>query len=108
MTQSIKRRLSRLEHLQSLREKEIGKRYGRLVIKDITIIKSRAHAICICDCGVNHTAKLDKLRIGDTASCGCYSIENRRDRARKNLQGHMRVEQTNLYQIGRASCWERV
>ena len=58
----------------------VGKRFGRLTVIEIAEkpkeIKSR-HTFwkCICDCGKNTVVASDKLKNGDTQSCGCLKIE---------------------------------
>lgn len=54
----------------------IGVRFGRLVVvDDITIKGKRSNFLCLCDCGKTKTVYIDKLRGGDTKSCGCLNSE---------------------------------
>lgn len=62
----------------------VGKRFGRLVVTEVTETVSPANNIiyglkCLCDCGKTSTPTEEKLRTGDTISCGCA----RRERMRK-------------------------
>ena len=54
----------------------IGQRFGRLVVvkfdrKD----KQGVWFLCQCDCGNIKLTTLDRLRYGDTSSCGCLRRE---------------------------------
>ena len=56
--------------------KVIGKRYGRLVVTDITSdARYRKCARCVCDCGNTREVRMDKLNTGRTKSCGCLQKE---------------------------------
>jgi len=62
------------------REKEIGKRYGKLVILDFDPEpdkhgKPRINAVC--DCGEKKVFHFQNLRRGATKSCGCLKLEPR-------------------------------
>lgn len=61
--------------------KEIDKRYGRLVVLALVAEmkgkRRKYYASCICDCGNFHTTELANLRYGETRSCGCLLIESR-------------------------------
>ena len=51
---------------------EVGQRYGRLTVLERSGSKRRAAAwLCQCDCGARTTVGGDKLRRGETRSCGC-------------------------------------
>lgn len=57
-----------------------GAKYGRLLV--IEEVEPRVYSYgsyrmvsCICDCGNNVIARLSKLRIGWTKSCGCLQKE---------------------------------
>jgi len=50
----------------------IGKRFGRLTVKDFSERKDgRTFWLCECDCGNEITARVDSLTSGETQSCGC-------------------------------------
>lgn len=56
---------------------EIGKRYGRLIVKSLSDMRSkekRLHWVCLCDCGVTTIVSGKDLRSGHTVSCGCYGL----------------------------------
>jgi hypothetical protein len=55
---------------------KIGDRFGRLVVLEKTLTKSRAHWICQCDCGNQKEIRSDSLYSGNTQSCGCLAIES--------------------------------
>lgn len=57
-------------------KKEIGKKYGRLTIKEIkTEVNKKAIAICDCECGNIKITQFTNLKIGKTKSCGCLNNE---------------------------------
>lgn len=64
--------------------KQIGDRYGRLVVSEIHSkirIKNTSHLLvkCICDCGKTKIVRKSTLANGDAKSCGCLKkeIENK-------------------------------
>ncbi|MCH8664242.1 hypothetical protein SHJJP8917_001937 [Staphylococcus lugdunensis] len=60
-----------------IKENLIGNRYGKLtakerLIKEIGKAKTKtAYYRCICDCGEEKVVRNDKLKNGQTRSCGC-------------------------------------
>lgn len=60
-----------------IKENLIGNRYGKLIakerlIKEIGKAKTKtAYYRCICDCGEEKIVRNDKLKNGQTRSCGC-------------------------------------
>lgn len=76
------KREDRIKRIKSL----LGSRFGRLVVTEITEKTSEAGNTiyglkCLCDCGRTTTPTEEKLRGGDTLSCGCF----RRDKLRKEF-----------------------
>jgi len=59
---------------------ELGKRYGRLVVKTITPKRKFGQIIwkCVCDCGNKKSVLSSYLRFGVTRSCGCLRNEDKR------------------------------
>ena len=61
------------------REEYIGKRFGRLVVKnvdaDMTAKRKQTYFLCECDCGNHKSVSISNLRSGCTRSCGCYARE---------------------------------
>jgi hypothetical protein len=53
----------------------VGDRFGRLAVAELVRIqgkrRTRAGALCHCDCGNPKTVQLDNLSNGRTTSCGC-------------------------------------
>ena len=62
-----------------------GKRFGRLVVKCKSHKDKRGewHWLCVCDCGNEKTVSGNKLRSGNTKSCGCLQTEFRSSGIRK-------------------------
>lgn len=58
----------------TIRAREIGRRYGRLVVVDL-VWKPKMYAVCNCDCGGSITVQAGNLYRGATKSCGCISEE---------------------------------
>lgn len=64
---------------------EIGNRYGRLVvIGDAPAAGCRRRAVMRCDCGTEKVIALEKVRYGNTRSCGCLA----RERSARNGRAH--------------------
>lgn len=59
----------------------IGQRFGRLVvIGEAPRFNGHKMLVCQCDCGSIKTAYQSKMIKGHTRSCGCFSIDSRRER----------------------------
>lgn len=56
-----------------------GKRFGRLTVIEPAFVDARGewHWACKCDCGNLKTVAGNKLRSGNTRSCGCLQTEER-------------------------------
>lgn len=63
-----------------------GQRYGRLVVLSLFEKRKRNNGQyrifykCLCDCGNTTVVRSDRLKNGTTQSCGCISIEKKRNR----------------------------
>jgi hypothetical protein len=78
-------------------DKEIGKRYGRLVIQKVIKEKSKnVMTECICDCGNKKKVQLSNLRSGRIKSCGCLNNENKH---RTDNKGTHHLSNTQIYHI---------
>lgn len=64
----------------------IGEVYGRLiVIKEGGRTNQNAIKwVCLCDCGNIKEVSIGHLRYGDTRSCGCWEMENRKKSKKKH------------------------
>lgn len=61
-----------------------GKRFGRLVVERRYPAKSNNNGavwVCKCDCGVEVAVASNKLRYGNTKSCGCLRSMTFEERA---------------------------
>lgn len=58
--------------------KNIGRKFGRLEIIDVTEQRSHNHIVykCKCDCGNEYFSIITNLKNGSTKSCGCLQEEN--------------------------------
>lgn len=75
------------KYLTSARN-DIGKKFGKLTVLEITDFRSRDRKIivrCICDCGNETTVRLSTLRTGNQISCGCSHIETAKENGRKAI-----------------------
>lgn len=61
----------------------IGKRFGRLVVNEITRKNSSIYCKCKCDCGNEKIVSVYYLLHGNTKSCGCLQKENLKKNAKK-------------------------
>lgn len=59
----------------STKQRWVGARFGRLVIKDVFRKGQETWAICDCDCGNEHSGLALRIRRGETKSCGCFRRE---------------------------------
>jgi len=72
-----------------------GKRFGRLVvIKEARRKNKIALWECQCDCGKISIVYGGNLRMGYTASCGCYAIEIRSKNSKKHGMTNSKVYRT--------------
>lgn len=57
--------------------KSLNKRYGRLIVLEIVGKDNHGHkkVRCLCDCGNEKVLVLNKIRQGDSRSCGCLQKE---------------------------------
>lgn len=85
----------------------IGKRFGKLVIVEMTRIREKSgrlgrYALCKCDCGNEKYVRIDALFRGDTISCTCHSKKQSSIRMKKRATIHG-LSNHPLYQI-----WENM
>jgi hypothetical protein len=61
-----------------------GQRFGRLVVlkRSKNDLQNRTSWLCQCDCGEEIVTSSNRLRRGETKSCGCYKNELIGDRVR--------------------------
>lgn len=77
---------------------DIGKRYGRLVVTQISNRSGRVYADCKCDCGTEKEVRLDSVRSGKIKSCGCLQKECKV----KNSTKH------GMWGTKEYLCWQRM
>src|SRR2546421_11793838 len=81
-----------------------GTRFGRLVTTQAYPLRPATRLIlCRCDCGEFKSVPIERLRAGDTRSCGCLNNEARH----KNLDRRKHGELTGRrrYQTPEYRCW---
>lgn len=86
-----------------------GERFGRLVAIERAQNESGSkdrHSLwlCQCDCGKTVLVKLDKLRGGDTKSCGCYKRDLCAERIKKFNEAHPKARRKHG-QSGKKLYW---
>lgn len=52
-----------------------GKRFGRLLVLNLSSTGRYTRWNCLCDCGGQHIVRSSHLLDGNTKSCGCYTNE---------------------------------
>jgi hypothetical protein len=64
-----------------------GQKFGRLTVTEFHGIDKRGYALwnCICECGRRPVVRGDRLRSGNTKSCGCLSREIHSNQMKKML-----------------------
>lgn len=85
-----------------------GERYGRLVaVERHGTINKRSYWRFACDCGGETVVPLDRVRGGNTSSCGCWRQEEIGSRSR--VHGHRRGSGTsrtlNFYNHAKNRCF---
>lgn len=70
-----------------------GQRFGRLTVKCRAENDSSEKAcwLCVCDCGNETVVRSDRLKNGNTKSCGCYNQETRSKTHKKHGCRNKRV-----------------
>ena len=66
---------------------ETGNRYGKLTVVSLDHVKGKAFWMCRCDCGASKVISGDKLRSGNTKSCGCIQDELRKSGRLRRTHG---------------------
>lgn len=61
-----------------------GKRFSRLLALESTHLPYRTAWLCLCDCGVKKVVATSSLTAGLTKSCGCWHLEQVRNKAIKH------------------------
>lgn len=61
----------------------VGKRFGRLTVMKKTSSNFQIFWLCECDCGNTTLVTTSHLNSGHTKSCGCFSRELAKERAKK-------------------------
>ena len=87
--------------------KEIGKKYGKLEIKEFIFEKGKKTlAVCKCDCGGEKTTQYTNLKIGKTVSCGCVNNESRHSKENKRrTHGMTNTKIYHTYQGMKLRCY---
>ena len=82
------RRSSDFQYLD-LTQKQIGKRYGKLLVTGVKDQRAKNGGFivtCKCDCGNDFVTELKNLKDGSTKSCGCYRKELGKPAWNKNIK----------------------
>lgn len=86
------------------REEYVGLQFGKLTIIGFVQKKSGPKIIwvpeCKCECGKTSQPRLDKLRYGDTISCGCVRKDKMRKKYFQRLDSRRKEDMTD-YDWGR-------
>jgi hypothetical protein len=84
----------------------IGKKFGRLIVIDSYHkhdgVRTRTYLHCTCDCGNAFETSADRVRQGNTRSCGCLARESKKERATKH--GMHRSRFYHIWQGVKARC----
>lgn len=81
--------------------KNVGKRFGRLIITDIFYNKKPYYKY-ICDCGVIGIKECYNVNSGNTTSCGCFNKERATTKALKH--GLRRSNEYNSFNAAHQRC----
>lgn len=85
----------------------INCRFGKLIVKSmiygvLTGSRKRTYCECICDCGNTITPSMDSLVSGRKISCGCDTVERRKNSLRNDLSG-MQLGRLTVLEM----CWDK-
>ena len=84
---------------------KIGERYGRLIVLEPVKVPGKSHTQwrCRCDCGKETVVcSAYHLTSGNTKSCGCFAIDDRRERHYKH--GGKGTRLYNIWKNARQRC----
>jgi len=76
-----------------------GKRFERLYVIKVTNIRGKNRGViyeCLCDCGKTCFASGNRLRVGDTRSCGCLRTELSQNGMKKARKSSLYYEGTEI------------
>ncbi len=79
---------------KTVNERWANQRFGRLYIVNAWVDGGVTRANCVCDCGACGEYRVGDIKSGNTASCGCYRVDNTRIMKRTHGQ-----TDTALYKI---------
>lgn len=85
-----------------------GERYGRLVaIRRVPSETRRTKWLFKCDCGVDFTTDVERVRSGMTKSCGCLKIDKTRERSitHGHSVGRRSTRTLKAYQHAKGRCF---
>lgn len=87
-------------------KEQIGKRYGRLVIKRVEKEKGKKTiAFCVCDCGLEKTTQLSNLMNGRVVSCGCLNKEKRHEKGKGSTHNMSNSKIYHIWQNIKSRCY---
>lgn len=75
---------------------ETGNKYGKLTVIALDHVNNKAYWLCKCECGNTKVVCGDKLRSGNTKSCGCIQKECRKEG--KNHKTHGMTKKRLYYE----------
>jgi hypothetical protein len=52
-----------------------GRRFGRLIVRELENVRGHAYWRCRCDCGADTVVRSQKLTSGRIVSCGCFKAD---------------------------------
>ena len=89
-------------------EKEIGKTYGRLTIRNFSHSNKINYFNCSCECGNKITTTVYKLKCGHTLSCGCLRKETSMKRGKtKRTHGLARTRVYYAWSSMKKRCYTK-
>lgn len=96
--------------MQTLKNNEIGKKYGRLTVlkkfsKEDAKGRKRTFLKCICDCGNEVTVRMDIIKSGQSKSCGCYHIDICKEGCKPKKHGMTNDRLYNVWQGIKQRCY---
>ena len=83
---------------------ETGNVYGKLTVISLDHVNGKAYWLCECECGRQKAISGDKLRSGNTKSCGCYQKQFRESGSGHKTHGMTRSRLYTEWSNMRSRC----
>lgn len=84
----------------------VGKKFGRLTVKEYHHSNDGAFWTCVCDCGNTRVVSTHSLKSGHTKSCGCYNRERSSEYGLGRRKGNIVEVEGSIVRVKMTNCDE--